>query len=88
MLNEGSLMAIEELANIIYSPDQEELDKAFVNVVDAFTKMIEEMASLGYTVDMTEELMMLQKAYMKKDYIELADVLLYDIKPELQEILL
>ncbi len=86
MLNEKPLSVLEEMVNIIYSPDQEGLDHAFINILDAFTELVEEMATLGYTVDMTEELMLLQSAYMKKDYVELADVLLYDIKPAIQEI--
>lgn len=86
MLNEKPLSVLEDLVNIIYSPDQEGLDNAFVDILDAFTELVEGMAVKGYTVDMTEELMLLQSAYMKKDYVELADVLLYDIKPSIQEI--
>lgn len=86
MLNEKPLAAIEEMLNIIYSPDQEGLDHAFVEILDSFTEMIEGMAVKGYSVDMTEELTLLQNAYLKKDYVELADALLYDIKPELEQI--
>jgi hypothetical protein len=86
MLNEKALLAIEEMVEIIYSPDQEELDQEFIKVLDAFEEMVKEMETRGYYVDMTEELGILQTAYLKKDYIELADVLLYDVKPELEQI--
>ena len=85
-MNEKPLEKIDELINIIYTPDQDGLDQAFLQVLDSFGEMIREMSELGYMVDMTEELVSLQEAYIKKDYIELADSLLYEIKPQLQGI--
>ena len=67
MLNEKPLSVLKEMVNIIYSPDQEGLDNAFVGILDAFAELIEGMAMQGYTVDMTEELTMLQNAYMKNN---------------------
>ena len=87
MISEKILVTIEELINIIYSPDQNGFDRVLLQILDMFDKMIQDMLELGYTVDMTEELLPLQNAYMKKDYVELADILLYDIKPKIQEIL-
>ena len=86
MLNEKPLEMIENLVKIIYSPDQIDLDNAFIQVLDSFSEMIMKMEEIGYRVDMTEELELLQAAYVKRDLTELADVLLYDVKPGLLEI--
>lgn len=86
MINKEPLDAIEKMVDIIYSPDQDGLDSAFVQILDSILGFIENMAKEGYLVDMTEELKLLQDAYLKKDYLELADALLYDIKPEIENL--
>lgn len=87
MLNEAVLAGIEKVTDSIYSPDQEELDSAFLELLNELMAFVESMAQSGYSVDMTEELTAIESAYAKRDLVELADILLYDMKPVFLEIL-
>ena len=83
-MNKSVLEAIEGLVDAIYSPDQEQVDKRFSGLVEELIAFVDAMQKAGYTVDLTKELMAIQSAYERKDYVELADVLLYDMKPEFE----
>lgn len=85
-MNEGVLNAIENLVSIIYTPDQKGLNDAFGSLVEEISLFLERMLEAGYSVDVNEELLYIQRAFAAKDYTLLADVLLYRVKPGFLEI--
>lgn len=85
-MNKGVLEAIERLITIIYEPDQNGLVEAFSELVEEFMRFIQQMYEIGYTVDINEELLKVQNAFEQKDYIKLADILLYEVKPSFEEV--
>lgn len=68
---------IVKLVNIIYTPDQKDFDKEFIVFLDLMDVYLTKQAENEQLMKM---LMTLQEAYIKKDYVEIADVLLYEIK--------
>lgn len=44
------------------------------------------MGGIGFRVDVSEELSALQECYKKRDLVELADFLLYELEPNLLEL--
>lgn len=85
-MNKPVILAIDELVNEIYSPDQAYLIEKFTALVDQLIQFIDEMQKMDYLVDLTKELNILQSAFEKKDYVALADELLYDLKPQFEEL--
>ena len=75
-----------EISEHIYMRSQKNVSKLYIRLLDAFAVFLSEMEAMGYHVDLNEELFKLQRAYTKKDYIELSDLLLYEIKPEFEEL--
>lgn len=80
-MNQGVIRAINDLVSKIYSIDQVGLNEAFSAFIEELSLFLNRMAKEGYTVEMEEELVQIQQAFEKKDYILLADVLLYQVKP-------
>ena len=75
---------IEQIIFAIYAPDQVNLDEKFIEFLDAMGNYLNtdsEIAKLGNVNDL---LMKVQNAYSVKDYVTLADLLLYDIKEKLE----
>lgn len=70
--------AIDELVCEVYTPDQKNIDELFVKFLEA----LEAYMSIGELIDedINSKLIALQHAYMKKDYITMCDILLYNIK--------
>ncbi|MDK2807589.1 MAG: hypothetical protein PWP24_322 [Clostridiales bacterium] len=87
-MNERVIKAIDALVAIIYTPDQYRLASAFQELVEALIAFVEELEKMGYTVDLTKELLVIQDAFEKKDYVMLADALLYDLKPQFEDLAL
>lgn len=77
--------AIDDLVEEIYTLEQTELNQKFIQVIDTMDKFIKGMEIQGYTVDLTRELSLMQDIYLRKDYVQLADFLLYDLKKQFQE---
>lgn len=75
------LMRIEELVDIIYTIDAGGFQEGYLALLDAFADFLTDMSQKGYTIDINEELHMIQQAVDKKDRVLLADLLLYQIKP-------
>ena len=78
--------AIDTLVDEIYTLEQKELNEKFIDVLDAMDQFIIWMEDKGYIVNMQKELELMQNAYAKKDYAMLADCMLYDIKPQFEEL--
>lgn len=83
---EEILLAINELAEEIYTVDQNNVDKKFIAFLDEINKLLTELESAGFHVDMTEEMLTIQKYYEKRDLIELTDYLLYQFKESIEEL--
>lgn len=66
---------IEKLVKIIYTPDKTDFEQEFVVLLDGIDRALQEGKEIA------QYLNPLQEAYVKKDYIALADVLLCDILP-------
>jgi len=78
---------IEELVQTIYVPGKQTITEQYIKLLDLFDVFITTMGQLGYQVQLDQELLQLQDAYTKQDYIRLADILLYQIRPEFEELM-
>ena len=81
------LEQIEELVQTIYVPGELTITEQYIKLLDLFDAFITTMGQLGYQVQLDQELLGIQNAYTKQDYIQLADLLLYEIRPEFQELM-
>lgn len=71
---------IKEIVDVIYTPDKKGFDTCFIQLLDAL-----EQSDLLVKHNIDSILVMLQKAYVNKDYVGLADILLYDLEPVVDE---
>lgn len=85
-MTEQAIKAMDKVVQIVYTPDQSGLADAFLEMLDAFSEFIGEMEKKGYTVSMNESLLELQNAFESKDYIRLTDCILYDLKPDFENL--
>lgn len=77
---------IDDLVLTIYTPDQELLDEKFIAILDGLEVFMEEMKeNAGIVNSMNEILVGVQQAYVVRDYIYMADLMLYGIKEILKE---
>lgn len=81
------IMAIDELVKEIYTLEQADLNQKFLNMIDSMDEFIQRMGEQGYLVDLTVELNSIQNAFMKKDFVQLSDYLLYQLKPQFEGLL-
>ncbi len=79
---EQVIEAIDMWVQEIYTSDQNKLSERYVAFLDAVSSFLTEMAQQGYQVDMERDLITLQGLVQKKDYIAVADLLLYEIKTD------
>lgn len=85
-MTEQAIKAMDKLVQIVYTPDQIGLAGAFLEMIDAFSEFIKDMEKKGYTVSMNESLLELQNAFEVKDYIRMTDCILYDLKPDFENL--
>lgn len=83
---EKVLKSIEELVNCIYDIDQVGLQEKYLMFIDNISNFIEKMAIAGYEVNMNEDLQNIANAMGKRDYTEVADILLYTVKPDFEQL--
>lgn len=76
------LEAIENMVQEVHTNDQAKVPECYLAFIDAIAGFIEDMANRGYTVDLSGDLQKIQNAMTKKDYIEVSDLLLYEIRPD------
>lgn len=77
-MKETLLEIIDQLVDVIYSVDQKGLDLKFIEFLDGIEQYIQ-----SNKIELNQELLMLQTAYINKDLVQLADILLYEIKEKL-----
>ncbi len=83
---EKVLESIEEIVDSIYQIGENKIITSYAKLLDTLELFIIRMSERGYQVDMTKELEQINHAMQKKDYILLADILTYEIKPEFEEV--
>lgn len=77
------LEKIDNLIEILYSVDKNGIDENFMELIEVLLQLVEAEKLTG-NVEFNQILMELQNAYVKKDLVELADVLKYRLKLFLQ----
>lgn len=77
---------VEKLVEDIYVGKLDNVSSAFLELIEEIMKYESVMNAKGKTLVMEECLVMIQDAYVKKDYVKLADILLYDLLPSLRKI--
>ena len=82
-MREVVLQQIGRIINIIYSIDKIALDEAFAVLIESLFKLVEEEIFIS-NGEFNQILVELEDAYTKKDLVDLADVLLYRLKPFLE----
>lgn len=83
-MREECFAQIEKIVDILYSPDKAGVDEAFVELIDKLFALIEK-EGLAESLELNQILLNLQNAYAKKDLVDLADVLLYQLKVFLEK---
>ena len=83
---EKIVASIDCLVEAIYDIDQLGLQECYLDFVENISSFIEKMAIAGYTVDLTQDLNNIANGMEKKDYIEVADILLYTVKTDFQQL--
>ena len=78
---------IAELVKCIYTPDQIELENKFFLVLNSLDEfMAKNTISQDMVLKVNEYLVELETAFSKKDYVKMADVLLYKIQKWLDQV--
>ena len=76
----------EDIVDIIYTPDQEGVNEAFIRLLDLLMSFLSQ-GRIPEGWEINQELLDMQNAFVKKDYGELADVLHYDLRNKIELIL-
>lgn len=80
-MDDKLVIVIDDVVDAIYKLEIKKIDAKFVELLDGLDSFIRENPDEKWD----NVVIALQNAYIKKDYVEFADVLLYDIKPLIQE---
>ena len=75
---------IDDLVEEIYTPDQKDIDNKFIAVLEAIENDMNTSLLADKIQDINQVLLKIQSAYVIKDYVTLADVLLYEMKEKLK----
>ncbi len=78
--------AIDELIAMIYSSGQTGINDKYIHLLNSLESFLNDKANIGIIINMNSELLELNEAYLKKDYTLLADIVLYKIKIDIDEI--
>lgn len=85
-MEESIIELSEKIVDIIYTPDQDGLNQAFIELMDLLLNFISG-GDIPKGFDLNQELLDMQSSFMKKDYGELADVLHYDLKSKIETVI-
>lgn len=83
---EKVIESVDQLVSAIYDIDQVGLQEKYLAFIESISDFIEKMAEQGYEVNMNEDLSGIANAMEKKDYTEVADILLYTVKQDFQQL--
>lgn len=76
-MGERLINDIDELVGAIYKVEQKQIDAKFIQMLDGLDAYIKAHQQSGWDALLME----LQTAYVNKNYVQFADILLYDLKP-------
>ncbi len=80
------ITAMDTLVDEIYTPDQTKVQEEYLQLINSIGDFLQWMAEQGYQVDLNEDLGRLQNAMSKKDYIAASDILMFDMKPDFEQL--
>lgn len=80
------ITAMDTLVDEIYTPDQTKVQEEYLQLINSIGDFLQWMAEQGYQVDLNEDLGKLQNAMSKKDYIAASDILMFDMKPDFEQL--
>ncbi|MCR4802854.1 MAG: hypothetical protein K5895_07610 [Lachnospiraceae bacterium] len=80
------IAAMDTLVDEIYTPDQNKIREMYLQLINSIGDFLQWMAEQGYQVDLNEDLGKLQNAMSKKDYIAASDILMFDMKPDFEQL--
>ena len=80
------IAAMDTLVDEIYTPDQNKIREMYLQLINSIGDFLQWMAEQGYQVDLNEDLGKLQNAMSKKDYITASDILMFDMKPDFEQL--
>ena len=72
---------IEELVEVIYRLEQNQIDKKFIELLNG----LEEYIAMHQEYQWDSVLLEMQTAYANRNYVRFADLLLYELKPLVNE---
>ena len=84
MEKENLIEKIDALVHTIYTPDQIDIDGKFIQFLEAVEACTNEEILAEKIPDINQVLLKVQSAYVIKDYVTLADILLYEIKEKME----
>ena len=84
MEKENLIEKIDALVHTIYTPDQIDIDGKFIQFLEAVEACTNEGILAEKIPDINQVLLKVQSAYVIKDYVTLADVLLYEITEKIK----
>lgn len=77
---------IDQMISEIYLMKFQKISEQYLQLLDKIEAVLQEFAAAGYQINMVEELTELQQSFQKRDYIDLADCLLYQMKKNCSEL--
>lgn len=75
-MREKVINKIDQLVKMIYQMNQKEIDRSFIEMLDGLGKYI----GVNSMDKVDGILLEIQEAYIKKNYVCMADLLLYELK--------
>lgn len=78
--------SIDQFVDAIYDIDQIGLQERYLEFIETIDLFIRKMAEVGYEVNLDEDLTNIANSMVCKDYIEVADILLYTVKTDFQHL--
>ena len=83
---EKVIESIDRFVDAIYDIDQIGLQERYLEFIETIDLFIRKMAEAGYEVNLNEDLTDIANGMESKDYIEVADILLYTVKTDFQQL--
>ncbi len=83
---EKIIESIERFVDAIYDIDQIGLQERYLEFIENIDVFIRKMAEAGYEVNLNEDLTNIANSMESKDYIEVADILLYTVKADFEQL--
>lgn len=80
------ITAMDTLVDEVYTPDQTKVQEEYLKLINSIGDFLQWMAEQGYQVDLNEDLSRLQNEMSKKDYIAASDILMFDMKPDFEQL--